>query len=425
MLLRALMTVVMAGCLARGATSASAQDLVPAEKLPGGVIIVVRDLAGVADTSSPIYLASNYVGWSPADPTQRLQGRSDLRWQIVLPQSTRDQRLAFKFTRGSWETAECNPDFSGIENRLLPMVAPSTVDPNEPYLIEFEVPAWDAQSPAAREALAATNPNAEMEIAGGSVAKLEFSGGGGAMQGVARELIIWLPEGYHDEENADRTYPVLYLHDGQNLFEKHRGIPAEWQVDETLVELIGAGAIEPMIVVGIPHAEESRASEYLMVDAIEGVTPDADRYISILADQIVPRVESALRAERRRESRVVGGASLGGLISLYAAHQRPEVFGAVLAESPSSMLRGETLWTDVFAERPKQWPQRVYIGGGGREFGSDQAERNAAYARELKSLAGVFEANRVETKLLIADDAEHTEAAWAERFDDAVRFLFD
>ncbi len=405
------------------ATAQDATELVPAERLPGGVILVVKDLAGAANPGSPIYLASNYVGWNPGDPTMKLQGRSDLRWQIVLPQSTRDQRLAFKFTRGMWETAECTVDYAPIENRLLPMVDPSTVPADEPYLVEFEIPAWDDQSPDSRAEIAAVDPSARMQVAGGEVVKLEFAGGGGAMRGVARELLIWLPPGYDNAANANRTYPVLYMHDGQHLFEQVRGTE-EWRVDETLVEMIEADLAEPCIVVGVPNAGSSRAAEYLMVDAIEGVEPDADRYVAILADQIVPRVEAAVRARRDRSSRIVGGASLGGLISLYAAHQRPEVFGSVLAESPSITLRGRTIWTEVLSTKPASWPDRVFLGGGEHEFGADEAERNAAYARELRSLAGVYEANGTQTELLITPEAEHNEAAWADRFDDAVRFLF-
>ncbi|MCB1282126.1 MAG: alpha/beta hydrolase [Salinibacterium sp.] len=385
------------------------------------MLLIVKDNAGKAGPDSPIYLASNYVGWNPGDPTMRLQGRSDLRWQIMLPQSDRDTRLAFKFTRGMWEKTECNPDFSPIDNRVLPMVDPSTVPADKPYIIEYEIPAWDDQSPEAAAELAATDPNARLDVAGGEIVKLEFAGGGGAMAGVARNLLIWLPPGYHDPANANREYPVLYLHDGQNLFAKHAGIPAEWGVDETLIDLVGSGAAQPCIVVGIPHAGESRASEYLMADVIDGVSPDADRYVRILADQIVPRVESAVRARRSRDARIVGGASLGGLISLYAAFERPEVFGKVLAESPSIRLRGQTLWTQALG-KPSKWPTKVFLGGGGREAG-DNADANKAYTSELRSLAGVLEANGVKTELLIQPEAEHNEAAWADRFDDAVRFL--
>lgn len=416
-----LLRVVLVWCLAFWSGVCAAQDLIPAEKLPGGVLLVVKDLGGAAGPDSPIFLASNLVGWNPADPTMKLEGRSDLRWQILLPQSTRDQRLAFKFTRGAWERTECNKDFSGIDNRLLPMVDPSTIDPDKPYVIEFEIPAWDDQSPAAHAELEANDPTKGIEVAGGSLVKLEFAGGGGSMRGVAREMLIWLPPGYNDTANATRTYPVLYLHDGQNLFEKGPGISGDWLVDETAVELIGQGMVKPFIVVGIPHAGASRASEYLMTEAIDGVVPDADRYLGVLADQIVPRVESALRADPRRESRIVGGSSLGGLIALYAAYQRPEVFGSVLAESPSIRLRGKNIWTQVL-QRPKRWPDRVFIAGGGHEAG-DNEQANRAYVAELRSFAGVLEANGVDTKLVIDPNAEHNERAWASRFDDAVRFL--
>ncbi len=401
--------------------------LVKPESLPNGFVLVVKDLSGLASAGSPIYLASSHNGWDPGDSKQQLTARSDLRWQIELPKPSKDGPLEFKFTRGSWDRCETAADLSDISNRLLPKIDPATLKPGEKPVFEYEVPKWSDQRPnsAARPDL---NPYYELKEVTGTVRRVQVAGGGVPQ---LRDLLVWLPPGYDDAANSGRRYPVLYMQDGQNLFMKMPGTPAEWGADETAARLIGAGEVQPFIIVGIPHAGGARASEYLPIDVLPGVEPTGDAYVRFVVDEVMPRIERGFRVKTGPEHTSIGGSSLGAIIAMHAACQQPDKFGGVLLESPSWTLGDGAVL--AFFEKQKTWPQRIYFGYGGKEFGPDEnaAASNAAYVGACRKFEGLVKA-RVQaaagtgrTYLFRDDgDAGHNEAAWAGRFAAPVNFLF-
>jgi hypothetical protein len=279
--------------------------MVRPESLPQGFVLVVKDLSGLANAGSPIHLASSHNGWNPGDDKQKLEQRSDLRWQIVLPQPKTDAPLSFKFARGNWDLEELAADLSKIENRELPLVDSSKLAPGEKPIFEFEIPKWGDQKPDARSR-PDLDPYFKLE-ATGNVRRLEVAGGGIPYK---RDLIIWLPPGYDDAANKDKTYPVLYLQDAQNLFMKMPNIPDEWKVDETAARLIAEGKIEPVIIVGIPHSMKGRMSEYLPLAIIDGVEPRGKQYVDFLVSEVMPRVERAFRVKTGPEHTTIGGSSL-------------------------------------------------------------------------------------------------------------------
>ncbi|MFZ0998212.1 MAG: alpha/beta hydrolase-fold protein, partial [Candidatus Sulfotelmatobacter sp.] len=153
-----------------------------------------------------------------------------------------------------------------------------------------------------------------------------------------RFLRVWLPPGYDDAENSGRHYPVLYLNDGQNLFETATSFTGvEWQADEAADRLIREGAVPPMIIVGIDNAGKDRIREYMphrsmhpMMLRVQG-----RYYPDFLMKEVMPFVERAYRVAAGPENTGVGGSSLGALIALYTAMARPGVIGRLLVESPS------------------------------------------------------------------------------------------
>ena len=154
-----------------------------------------------------------------------------------------------------------------------------------------------------------------------------------------RFLRVWLPPGYDDPANAGRRYPVLYLNDGQNLFEASTSFTGvEWQVDETADRLIREGVMPPMIIVGIDNAGKNRIREYmphrsLQSDDVAGAGQSLPRF----SDQGSHAVCCAKlpRRARARRTLALGGSSLGALIALYTAAVCPGVIGRLLLESPS------------------------------------------------------------------------------------------
>ncbi len=401
------------------------KGMVKPETLPQGFVIVVKD-NGLATPDSPIFLASNQTGWDPGVPSQKLTPRSDGRWQIVISKMKNDAPLDFKFTRGNWDKVEIAEDLADISNRSLPLVDAGKLGPNEQPVLEFVVAKWADQKPASggRPDL---DPYYKLDVTG-TARRLQVSGGGVSLGTGLRDVIVWLPPGYDDAKNAQRRYPVLYLHDGQNVFQKMPQIPAEWGADETATRLITEGKIEPLIIVAIPHAGKGRASEYLPFAAIEGVTPRGREYGEWMIREVVTRVDRQFRTKAEAKSRAVGGASLGGVISLHMALAYPNVFGLALCESTSFVQKGGKAWG--YFEGQQGRPGKIYFGVGGREMGGDPAKAaaNAAYSEGAKAFASDVLQKQVATggvvKFVLDEGAEHNEVAWAARFGGALEFLF-
>ncbi len=174
--------------------------------------------------------------------------------------------------------------------------------------------------------------------------------------GNARYLRVWTPPGYADPENRDRRYPVVYLNDGQNLFDAGTALfgTEEWRVDETASALITEGRVPPFVVVGIDNAgRRGRAREYLPYpdEFLEPPEPDpmGSSYDEFLADEVLPFVEARFRVARDSEDRVLGGSSYGALVALHVVLERPDLFSRLLLESPSFYVDDDHVLRDAAA----------------------------------------------------------------------------
>ncbi|QQS08748.1 MAG: alpha/beta hydrolase [Phycisphaerales bacterium] len=403
-------------------TTGAAGDSVRPEMLATGFVLIVRDASGKASPSSPIYLAGNVNNWNPADPAYRLEAQSDMRWRLIMDKPAVD-KMEFKFTRGSWELEELKADMSVPGNRTLDPILTSTIKPGERPTIELTVHHWSDEKPefAAKKAI---DPYRSITPGGGSLRRLQVQGGVGDAERGTRDVLIWLPPGYNDAANRDRHYPVLYMHDGQNLFEKLPSIPDEWHADETAAKLVSEHAIEPLIIVGVPHSGATRIGEYSPFEAVPGVVPMGEEHVAWLGREVVPRVERAFRVDSSRAG--VGGSSMGALISLYAATSRPETFRWVLAESLPISAFAPQSWSS-YVGSVRRWPDKVYLGGGGKEFGAapEQSQKNQDFADAIRAFADSIGKTSPNTKVqvLIAPEATHNERAWADRFGEAITFL--
>lgn len=244
--------------------------------------------------------------------------------------------------------------------------------------------------------------------------------------GNKRMLRIWLPPGYGAAENRGRRYPVLYLNDGQNLFEastSYTGV--EWQVDETAARLIHERHIPPMIVVGIDNAQAGRMREYVPYRSadIPEKRVEGKRYPEFLFNEVFPYVNRRYRIERGPENRGIGGSSLGALISLYTAISYPREFGRLLLESPSLYVANRRLIRD--SARARHWPQRVFLGIGTHETTDEY--KNQQVVEDVLALTDVLRKAGLGAERLKVDvepGANHSESAWAKRFPEALTFLY-
>jgi enterochelin esterase-like enzyme len=241
-----------------------------------------------------------------------------------------------------------------------------------------------------------------------------------------RMLRVWLPPGYDEAENEGRKYPVFYLNDGQNLFDRATAFAGvEWQVDETADRLIRENKVQPLIVVGIDNAQKERIREFLPYRSIfpPVLRPQGQKYLKFLLDEVVPFVRQRYRIASGAENTGLGGSSLGAVISLFTVMERPEVFGRLLLESPSLYISNRQLLKQSRAFR--EWPERIFLAVGTQETGdagrSSEIVDDVRHLQRILERAGLWE-NRLRVR--IDEGATHNEAAWASRFPEALEFLF-
>jgi predicted alpha/beta superfamily hydrolase len=241
-----------------------------------------------------------------------------------------------------------------------------------------------------------------------------------------RFLRVWLPPGYDDAANQARRYPVLYLNDGQNLFERSTAFGGvEWQVDETADRLIREAAIPPMIIVGIDNMGKDRMREYLPYRSMQPMVlrVQGRRYPDFLMQEVMPFVQQNYRVTTDPENTGLGGSSLGALIALFTVITRPGVFGKLLVESPSLWVSARQLIKE--SRKVRIWPERIFLGVGTAEAGNE--ERNRTVVDDVRELAAILRRavlSEKRLKLVIQEGATHNEAAWAQRFPEALRFLY-
>jgi predicted alpha/beta superfamily hydrolase len=241
-----------------------------------------------------------------------------------------------------------------------------------------------------------------------------------------RMLRVWLPPRYDAPGNDSRQYPVFYLNDGQNLFDRATAFAGvEWQVDETADRLIRQEVIPPLIVVGIDNAQSDRIKEFLPYRSFSPpvLRPQGKRYPDFLMNEVMPFVQERYRVAVGPENTGLGGSSLGAFISLYTVIERPGVFGRLLLESPSLFISNRRILKP--SRHFRRWPEKVFIAMGTREAGREDKDKQVVDdVRELeRSLHG---AGLDESRLLVKIDegATHNEAEWAKRFPEALSFLF-
>jgi predicted alpha/beta superfamily hydrolase len=233
--------------------------------------------------------------------------------------------------------------------------------------------------------------------------------------------MVCLPPGY---ETSGQRYPVLYLQDGQNLFDPETAFGGnDWRADQTADELLASGMIEPVILVGIYNIGIRRMSEYTPTRcARRHKGGKADRYAEMLAREIKPFIDHEYRTRKGAASSAAGGSSLGGLASLVAGLKYPRVFGKLAVMSPSVWWDGRAIVKRV-AEYNSPVRPRIWLDAGTAE--GDSPEQTIRDLRLLRDV--MIEKGWRQGVDLMYDEvwgADHNEEAWGARFGRVLEYLF-
>jgi predicted alpha/beta superfamily hydrolase len=240
-------------------------------------------------------------------------------------------------------------------------------------------------------------------------------------RGSKRKITVYMPPGYGVDPL--RRYPVLYMHDGQNLVD-----PAEafggisWAADEIAQAAILSGEVEPLLIVGI-HNTPERLYEYTHVKAergrMKGHGGGAEAYGRMLIEELKPFIDTEYLTKPEREFTGIGGSSLGGLVSMHLGLTHPDIFSRLAVMSPSAWWANNQIIRDV-ARIGERLPLRIWLDIGKKE--------GPKIKHQVRALKEMLLANGwvmgADLAYMEVPDARHEESAWAARFGDVLRFLF-
>lgn len=240
-----------------------------------------------------------------------------------------------------------------------------------------------------------------------------------------RDVIVYLPPSY-DSSNA--RYPVIYLNDGQNLFDGATSFIAgkEWRVDETVETLIAARKIEPLIVVGVYNAGKERINEYTPAEDPKYKSGGkADLYGRMLVEELKPFIDRTYRTRGDAKHTGLGGSSLGGIVSLYLALKYPNTFGRVAVVSPSVWFANQHIvsFVETLSKKPAV---QIWLDVGTNEGQKPEEARQTVSGVRVLRQTLIKKGWRLGRDLgyLEAEGAQHDEAAWALRVEPILKFLF-
>jgi predicted alpha/beta superfamily hydrolase len=245
---------------------------------------------------------------------------------------------------------------------------------------------------------------------------------GSANLDAPRNVLVYLPPGYG--ANPEQRYPVMYMHDGQNLMNPEDAFGGvAWEVDETAQALILSGQIEPLIIVGIHNAGEKRIDEYTPVKSTGGRMKNrggqADKYGRMIIEELKPFIDKEYLTKPEREYTGIGGSSLGGLVSFHLGLKRPDVFSRLAVISPAVWWANNQIIREA-ALIGERLPLRIWL-----DIGKKEGSRIKHQVRALKEilLANGWK-NNEDLAYFEIPEARHDESAWAARFGEVLKFLY-
>ena len=339
-----------------------------------------------------IYISGNFNTWSPNDHAAILTKLDDTTYNYPLELPTAGTPILFKFTRGAWTTVEANLDGSNSANRSAVYTPNTTLDQTVENWLDLG--------------------NATNRTATGHTVIMDMSW---VMPQLNRTRRIWLyfPPDY--VTNPTRRYSVVYIHDGQNVFDAATAFAGEWGVDEAMMAM---PVSEQSIIVGIDNGSSTRINEYSPWVNTQYGGGQGAAYTNFLVQTLKPYIDATFRTQPDPEHTAIVGSSMGGLISYYAALQYPHVFGRVGVFSPSFWFSNQVLPFALL--KTKQATQRWYFVCGQNESTTMASDMTAVH----DTLRHLGFNDTSELKKVIRVDGQHSEWFWRREFPAAYRWLF-
>ena len=337
-----------------------------------------------------LYIAGTFNNWNPGDPTHILQpnGNGGYSATITAPVNS---NVEYKFTRGDWNRVETQADGSFLPNRSFTYTGSASINDS--------IRNWDDFS------------GPHTAVGNTHILDLDFPL---PQYNTIRRIWVYLPQDYY---TSAQTYPVIYMHDGQNLFDvAYTAFGTEWEVDESMEDIQNNQGV-PGIVVGVDNGGLSRINEYTPYANPQYGGGGGEAYIDFIVNTLKPYIDANFRSRPQREYTAIAGSSLGGLISFYAAIERPDIFSKAGIFSPSFWYN-DSSYTHV-AMQGHSFPMRIYMLAGDQESATMVPNM---YRMRDTLLANGF--SQSELFVVNHSDGQHSEWYWAREYPACYNWLF-
>ncbi|WP_025763765.1 alpha/beta hydrolase [Dyadobacter tibetensis] len=364
---------------------------------------LVFELITPATDRRPVYISGPFCKWLPDVEAYKMTETSPGHYILHFPETAELMfPFEYKYTRGGWDQVELDRYGQPQQNR---MVWQHTEH------VEDRITRWQRNASIKHD----HSPIIEVLSEEFYIPQLDKS----------RKIHVLLPHHYY--EQPDRHFPVLYMTDAQNLFGE--GSPyGNWQIDQELTKLAEQDRAN-VIIVAVDHADEAddydRIQEISPYDAPKIGKGQGDLFLRFVAETLKPQIDKQYRTLPDRLNTGMGGSSVGGLLSIYAALMYPHVFGRLMIFSPTLWISSRIYFDAIHFFEP--FETKIYLYGGGKEEPKTKTDNMLANIEKLNQtlVNQGFGYSRVEIKTEIDPEGIHSEERWGKEFPKALDWLFN
>jgi predicted alpha/beta superfamily hydrolase len=345
------------------------------------VRIHVTSLPSYSITSDSLFMAGSFNSWDPHDIKYLLTRETNGGYTINL--KLLPGQYEFKITRGFWDKVESGKNGFPVENHLIKISSDTS--------IAIVINEWADHFPK-KPRLSTASKQVKIISTAFYIPQLDRY----------RRVWVYLPSSY---QHSTKFYPVLWMHDGQNLFEDSSSFSGEWGIDEALDSL--GSRYGEMIVVAVDHGGEKRFNEYSPYGNERFGKGEGDAYVDFIVKTLKPYIQHRYRTINKASGNYIAGSSMGGVISLYAILKYPDEFGGAGIFSPAFWITPQ-IKTDVIKNAAKV-KGKVYFYAG-------KLESETMVQDMLSVFDEMQKRSKAKMKTVIRDDGKHNESTWRREF---------
>lgn len=340
-----------------------------------------------------VYITGNFNGWDPRDNRFIMEEQKDGSYFLEIDDKILKEKIEYKFTKGGWESVEIDHYGNISPNRKALKSNLKTKNHVERWRFNW--------GPFKKEFF----PKIELISENFYIPQLDKT----------RKVWALLPYNY---DKTEKSYPVLYLQDAQNLFNEGSSF-GNWEIDKKMSILAEYGRGD-LIIIAIENGHDDRINEYILEISSLAKNAEGKKYVRFMADTLKPYVDSIYRTKPEREFTGIGGSSLGGLISIYGGFLYPEVYSKLLIFSPSLWVNPDYDFPMMNFKNP--YKTKIYMYGGEIE-GSQMTERMEEFEKRMENSENQYSV-QFDFKLSKNPEGKHQEFFWSQEFPRAVEWLF-